>query len=168
MRQSALVNVARSCSGAVSSYLAGARSVPFLAHVACDTPDTDAKRQRLKVALFLQGSASFDVAAVKQDLESRSDILGFECAILDGKVKSLCARVTHTGSCDTARSTPLGTRDVSDAIARRVVRRGVLLAERDCHSPAPCDYGGRSRRAAGVGGACDRPEIKTSNAARTE
>ncbi|KZV92694.1 hypothetical protein EXIGLDRAFT_718145 [Exidia glandulosa HHB12029] len=71
---------------AMSSYLEGSRAVPFLAYVANDMPDTDAKRQRLKVALFLQGSPIFDIAAVRNDLTKKSDILAFECAILDGKL----------------------------------------------------------------------------------
>ncbi|EJD51169.1 hypothetical protein AURDEDRAFT_99287 [Auricularia subglabra TFB-10046 SS5] len=71
---------------AVSSYLESARTVPFLAHVAFETPDTDGKRARLKLALFLQGSSLFDVSSVQRQLDPRNDVLAFECAILKGKL----------------------------------------------------------------------------------
>lgn len=64
-------------------------SMPFLLHLAFATPESDHKRVRLKLALFLQGSALYDIDAVRKRLGSWKDVLGLEMAIVNGKVRNM-------------------------------------------------------------------------------
>ncbi|EEB98820.1 hypothetical protein MPER_01608, partial [Moniliophthora perniciosa FA553] len=58
-------------------------TIPLL--LASTTPDSDAKRVRLKTALFLQGSKLYDVRTILERLSPHEKILKFEMAILHGK-----------------------------------------------------------------------------------
>jgi len=79
-------SVAEAFKSAISAYIATPRSVPFLAHVAFNTPDTEFKRVRIKLCLFMQGSQLFDVSALKTNLQPWQELLPLEMAILDGKL----------------------------------------------------------------------------------
>lgn len=75
-----------------ASYSSTPTSASFLSYFAGSTPDSDAKRTRLKAVLFLQGSALYDFAAVREKLvEAQADaakgnVLNLELAIVEGKV----------------------------------------------------------------------------------
>ncbi|KAH7098333.1 hypothetical protein BKA62DRAFT_713277 [Auriculariales sp. MPI-PUGE-AT-0066] len=70
---------------ATSSYLEGSRSVPYLSYIASEMRDSDHKRSRLKLALFLQGSALFDIGVVQAQIGSMRKLLAIEAAILASK-----------------------------------------------------------------------------------
>ncbi|ESK88536.1 transforming growth factor-beta receptor-associated protein 1 [Moniliophthora roreri MCA 2997] len=63
-------------------------SVPFLSYFASTTPDSDAKRVRLKTALFLQGSNLYDARMILDRLSPHEKILKLEMAILHGKLQN--------------------------------------------------------------------------------
>ncbi|KAK7047338.1 hypothetical protein VNI00_006569 [Paramarasmius palmivorus] len=62
-------------------------SVPFISYFASTTPDSDAKRVRLKTALFLQGSNLYDARAIRARLSPHEKIMKLEMAILHGKLQ---------------------------------------------------------------------------------
>jgi len=64
-------------------------TTPFLAHLAFGSQDADHKRTRLKFALFLQGSSSYDATQLRERLLKSGQILNIELAIVDGKVRLL-------------------------------------------------------------------------------
>jgi hypothetical protein len=72
-------------------------TTPFLAHLAFGSQDTDHKRIRLKLALFLQGSSLYDVTQLRERLLQFGQILNIELAIVDGKVR-LLGLIHYTGS----------------------------------------------------------------------
>jgi vacuolar protein sorting-associated protein 3 len=84
--------VAESQRSAMDGYLGSASrsSRPFLFHLAFETPDSDHKRVRLKLALMLQGSNFYDLEGARRKLRvqesSLRNLLCLETAILDAKV----------------------------------------------------------------------------------
>jgi hypothetical protein len=50
------------------------------------TPDSEHKRARLKLILFLAGSSLYDALVVKQKFAGRETLLRIECAILDARM----------------------------------------------------------------------------------
>ncbi|GJJ14976.1 hypothetical protein Clacol_009246 [Clathrus columnatus] len=66
-------------------------NIPFLNHLATivDLPSNilEQIRSRCRTALFLQGSTRYDLEQIRDKLKPREDILAFEVAILDGKVR---------------------------------------------------------------------------------
>ncbi|KII87677.1 hypothetical protein PLICRDRAFT_54749 [Plicaturopsis crispa FD-325 SS-3] len=69
-----------------SSYASSRNESSFLSYFASTTPESEHKRVRLKTALFLQGSALYDVGVVRERLTEHRKILSLEMAILDGKL----------------------------------------------------------------------------------
>lgn len=65
-------------------------SIPFLTHLITTLESTspwyEHIRTRCRAALFLQGSKFYDVPAMLDKLTPWTEALGFEVAILDGKV----------------------------------------------------------------------------------
>lgn len=72
--------------------------MPFLSYLAFGTPESDHKRVRLKLVLFLQGSALYDVDAVLARVGTglAKSILALETAILYARV---CFRFGLCWSC---------------------------------------------------------------------
>ena len=58
----------------------------FISYFASTTPESDHKRARLKMALFLQGSPVYDPNPIRKRLLDVRKVLGFELAIIEGKV----------------------------------------------------------------------------------
>ncbi|OBZ67658.1 Transforming growth factor-beta receptor-associated protein 1 [Grifola frondosa] len=69
-----------------SSYASSRSETTFLSYFASTTPDSESKRVRLKTALFLQGSTSYDAEVIRSRLISHEKILKLELAIVDGKL----------------------------------------------------------------------------------
>ncbi|KAI0052121.1 hypothetical protein FA95DRAFT_1602084 [Auriscalpium vulgare] len=69
-----------------SSYASAPSITPFLAYFEATTPDSPAKRGRLRTALFLQGSVLYDASAVREALAPQEQILCVELAIVEGKL----------------------------------------------------------------------------------
>ena len=58
----------------------------FLSYFASTTPDSDHKRARLKLILFLAGSSLYDPLAVESRLDGRTSVLSLESAILQARL----------------------------------------------------------------------------------
>ncbi|TFK38259.1 hypothetical protein BDQ12DRAFT_735823 [Crucibulum laeve] len=75
---------------AVSPPPSGASPSPtsFLSYLASTTPDSPAKRTRLKTILFLAGSTLYNPLPIRKKLKAagREKVLGLEEAILEGKI----------------------------------------------------------------------------------
>ncbi|PFH45293.1 hypothetical protein AMATHDRAFT_82908 [Amanita thiersii Skay4041] len=74
---------------------------PFLSYFSSTTPDSEHKRARIKLILFLAGSGIYDVHVVKEQLdavevevEGAGSVLKLESAILDGKLQNHRAVLT--------------------------------------------------------------------------
>lgn len=83
----------------VSSYSSSRNDATFLSYFSSTTPDSDSKRVRLKTIMFLQGSSLYDPHVMRPRLEEHEKILGFELAILDGKLgqdQSALSILVHT------------------------------------------------------------------------
>jgi len=86
--------IAESQRLALDGYLSSASrsSLPFLFHLAFETPDSDHKQVRLKLVLMLQGSNLYELESVRRKLRvqesSLRNILCLETAILDAKVSA--------------------------------------------------------------------------------
>lgn len=78
------VSFTKICQAA--SYSTSHAQSSFLSYFASTTPDSEHKRVRLKTALFLQGSALLDLAAIRARLAPHEKILQLEVAIIEGKV----------------------------------------------------------------------------------
>ncbi|EGO03997.1 hypothetical protein SERLA73DRAFT_84202 [Serpula lacrymans var. lacrymans S7.3] len=82
---------AKASSFASSASSRSQSPTPFLTYFASTTPDSPAKRIRLKTALYLQ-SFEYDVAQVREHLQEgmgeNEKVLALELAILDGKLGS--------------------------------------------------------------------------------
>ena len=63
--------------------------MPFLSFIATEMHDSAHKRARVKLVLFLQGSTFYDLTALREQLEPRSNYLPVEIAILESRVR-LC------------------------------------------------------------------------------
>ncbi|KIL67469.1 hypothetical protein M378DRAFT_191514 [Amanita muscaria Koide BX008] len=112
-----------------SSYASSQTSIEtqFLSYFSSTTPDSDHKRARLKLILFLAGSSLYDPLAVKSRLEGRTSVLGLEFAILDAKLgdhRSVLTTLVHEIR-DTA-SAELYCTLGGDVVSRRVA---VAVAE---------------------------------------
>lgn len=69
------------------SYASSRTDTSFLSYFASTTPDSEHKRVRLKTALFLQGSALYELEPIKKRLMDHQKVLQLEVAIVDGKVR---------------------------------------------------------------------------------
>ncbi|THH17699.1 hypothetical protein EW146_g3170 [Bondarzewia mesenterica] len=69
-----------------ASYASNPSSTPFLSYFAATTPDSPAKRARIRTALFLQSSVSYDAQPVRERLASQEKVLALEVAIVEGKL----------------------------------------------------------------------------------
>lgn len=124
-----------------SSYASSETSSSFLSYFAGTTPDSEAKRVRLKTVLFLQGSPLYDPAVIRQRLlaadgdSGKGQVLSLEMAIVEGKVRGfslfsgalssfsiifpyLCSWATISG-----RSRSLHTTCMMQPLRKRTARR---------------------------------------------
>ncbi|KAF5391626.1 hypothetical protein D9757_002402 [Collybiopsis confluens] len=108
LKEEAVVRLWRAKAASYSSSLAvtnlssssPSKPSPFISYFASTTPDSPSKRARLKLLLFLQNSALYDVAAVKEHIlnslyvvsgnagksvKKQKPILSLEIAILESK-----------------------------------------------------------------------------------
>ncbi|KAL0959788.1 hypothetical protein HGRIS_011474 [Hohenbuehelia grisea] len=79
-------SVAKLWRAKASSYASSRNDMSFLSYFASTTPDSDHKRTRLKTALFLQASPTYDVGRIRGRLLEHQKVLQFELAILEGKL----------------------------------------------------------------------------------
>ncbi|KAF9479756.1 hypothetical protein BDN70DRAFT_906111 [Pholiota conissans] len=69
-----------------SSYASSRNASSFLSYFSSTTPDSEHKRARLKIILFLAGSSFYDPELIRKRLLEQEKILKFELAIIEGKV----------------------------------------------------------------------------------
>lgn len=70
----------------------------FFSYFCSTTPDSDAKRARIKALLFLQGSTMYDMLSIEARLEPHIKLLALEHAILQGKAgnhRAVLSILTH-------------------------------------------------------------------------
>lgn len=72
-----------------ASYIRTESSVSFLSYFSSTTPDSEHKCARLKTALFLQVSQLYDAKVIYDKLLPHKEIMQFEFAILEGKVRTI-------------------------------------------------------------------------------
>jgi hypothetical protein len=139
-----------------ASYSSSPNSIPFLAYFEATTPASPAKHARLRTALFLQTSSTYDASAAQARLAPHASLLAPELAILAGKVgkkkhlKPLISRVPRLYADFFFFGTAVGQRSRSSLApranyARPHVRSGILHVPRCGSAPTSRHTARRAR-----------------------